>query len=522
VPKNQLDAEMKRVATENKLDPTAPLTLASLDPEKTWLGVVTANDDAKHIARVAFAPNLVSDVQLADASWARSHSIEKAGPNGKAAPALSVGDVARFRVVPPEAAPAKTEVAATEPDSESDAEATAAEAPAPPPPPAATRVALYQSPDVEGAFLSLDVATGEVLALIGGYDYARSQFDRAVQARRQPGSAFKPFVYATALTKGLTASTTLNDAPITYTDPTSGAVWSPQNYDHKYRGIVPMREALARSLNLATVSLLFRVGIRPVINLAHQLGIRSHLAPYPSLALGANAVTLVEMTSAYTVFPAGGHRVEPIFIRRVLDRDGKVLLENLALDRPTDESPPTWESAKQAPQVLADGVPMGPDQVMTPSDAFLVTDLMRAPIENPGGTAAKARVLGRPLAGKTGTTDDLGDCWFIGFSTDIAAGAWVGFDERRNLGKGETGGHAALPIWIDYMRVALADKPVREFPVPEGVSYARVDPSTGKLASDETTNSVLQAYPAGHEPTESPSAGGLSEGEERSLLRMDF
>lgn len=517
VPKSQIEAEVQRVGTENKLDPTAPLTLASLDPNKTWLGVVTASDESKHLAHVAFAPNLVSEAHFSDVAWARSRSIEKGGVKGKA---LSVGDVARFRVVPPEAAPKPD--ASAEPDPESDAEPVAAEEPVAPPPPAASRVTLYQSPDVEGAFLALDVSNGEVLSLVGGYDYARSQFDRAVQARRQPGSAFKPFVYAAALTKGLTATSSLNDAPISYTDPTSGAVWSPQNYDHKYRGTVQMREALARSLNLATVGLLFRVGIRPVINLSHQLGIKSHLAPYPSLALGANAVTLVEITSAYSVFAAGGRRVEPVFIRRVLDRDGKVLIENLALDRPTDEKPPTWESAKEAPQLLADGVPMGPDQVMTPSDAFLVADLLRAPIDHPGGTAAKARALGRPLAGKTGTTDDHGDCWFIGFSTDIAAGAWVGFDEKRNLGKGETGGRAALPIWIDFMREAHLDKPVREFPVPEGVSYARVDPSTGKLASDETTNSVLQAFPAGHEPAEASGGGGLSEGEERSLLRMDF
>jgi penicillin-binding protein 1A len=523
VQRAQLEAEVQRVAVENKLETSANLTLASLDPAKTWLGVVTANDDAKQVARVAFAPNFSVDLHLADVAWARSRNIERASAsNSKVSKALSVGDVARFRVAPPEPTPSKPEAASSEPDPESDAEPTTAEAPAPAPPPAAARITLYQSPDVEGSFLALDVATGEVLALVGGYDYARSQFDRAVQARRQPGSAFKPIVYATALTKGLTAVSTLNDAPISYTDPTSGAVWAPQNYDHKYRGVVSMREALARSLNLATVNLLFRVGIRPVVNLAHQLGIRSHLAPYPSVALGANAVTLVELTSAYSVFAAGGHRVEPIFIRRVLDRDGKVLLENLALDRPSDESPPTWESAKQVPQVLADGVPMGPDQVMTPSDAFLVADLLRAPVDHPGGTAAKARVLGRPLAGKTGTTDDHGDCWFIGFSTDIAAGAWLGFDERRNLGKGETGGRAALPIWIDFMREAHLGKPVRQFPVPEGVSYARVDPSTGKLAGDEAPNSYLQAFPAGHEPTEGPGAGGLSEGEERKLLRMDF
>jgi len=523
VPRAQLEAEVQRVAAENKLDPASSPTLASLDPAKTWLGVVTANDDAKHVAHVAFAPNLGGEVHLADVAWARDRNIERASaPKAKISQALSVGDVARFRVLPPEAEPPKPDTASTEPDTESDAEPTADEPAAPPPPPAATRITLYQNPDVEGAFLALDVANGEVLALVGGYDYARSQFDRAVQARRQAGSAFKPFVYATALTKGLTAATTLNDAPFSYSDPTSGAVWAPQNYDHKYRGPVPMREAIARSLNLATVNLLFRVGIRPIVNLAHQLGIRSHLAPYPSLALGANAVTLVEMTSAYSVFAAGGRRVEPIFIRRVLDRDGTVLVENLALDRPTDESPPTWESAKATPQVLADGVPMGPDQVMSPSDAFLVADLLRAPVEHPGGTAAKARVLGRPLAGKTGTTDDHGDCWFIGFSTDIAAGAWLGFDVRRSLGKGETGSRAALPIWIEFMREAHLDKPVRQFPVPEGVSYARVDPSTGKLAGDDTANSVLQAFPAGQEPAEAPGAGGLSEGEERKLLRMDF
>src|SRR5262249_34532539 len=176
-----------------------------------------------------------------------------------------------------------------------------------------------------------------------------------------------------------------------------------------------------------------------------------------------------------------GHREEPVFIRRVIDRDGKTVLENVALDRPRDEKPPTWESAQQPAQLTADGVALPPDQVLTPTEAFLITDLLRAPIEHPGGTAAKAKKLGRPLAGKPGTTDDLGDCWFIGFSPDIAAGAWLGFDEKRSLGKGETGGHAALPIWIEFMTDALADEPVRDFPIPEGVSYARVDPS-GHLA----------------------------------------
>jgi penicillin-binding protein 1A len=462
-------------------------------------------------------------VHLADVAWARSRNLEREStPRTQISQVFAVGDVARFRVFDPEPEPVAEDPAAG-PDSESDAEPSEpAEAPPEAPKTPARRVTLYQSPEVEGALFALDVDTGHVLALVGGYDYARSQFDRAVQARRQPGSAFKPFVYATALTRGLTALTTIYDQPFSYADPASGQVWSPQNYDHKTRGAIPMREALARSLNLATINLLFRVGIRPVVNLAHNVGIRSHIVPYPSMALGTSPVTLVELTSAYAVFAAGGRRVEPIFVRRVIDRDGRVLLENLALDRPVDEKPPTWESAKQSPNLTADGIPMGPDQVMTPSEAFLVTDLLRAPIDHPGGTARKAQKLGRPLAGKTGTTDDHGDAWFIGFSAEIAAGAWLGFDERKNLGKGETGGRAALPIWIEFMDVAHKDAPVRDFPVPEGVSYARVDPATGKLAGDNTANSYMQAFPAGAEPTERAGGGALSEGEERELLRLDF
>jgi penicillin-binding protein 1A len=516
----EIPAEVQRVAEENHIDPKAPPTLATLDLDKTWLGVVTGLDAKRQVAHVSFAPGLAVQVALADVDWARPRDPNRYFvPRTSIAQVFSVGDVARFRVFVPEAADSDT-TADTEPDSESDVEpgADAGGTPPPMPAPAPRRVTLQQTPEVEGAFVALDVDSGEVLALVGGYDHTRSEFDRAVQARRQPGSAFKPFVYATALTEGLTAVTTLDDAPITYRDPVSGAVWTPQNYDHRFRGPVPLREALARSLNCATVHLLFRVGIRSVVNLAHQIGIHSHLVPYPSMALGTSPVTLTELTAAYAVFPAGGRRVQPIFIRRVLDRDGKVLLENVALDLPTDESPPQWESAKRAPQLLADGVPMGPDQVMSPSEAFLMTDLLRAPIEHPGGTARRAKVLARPLGGKTGTTDDQGDAWFVGFSPGLAAGAWVGFDERRGLGKGETGGHAALPIWMDFMKQALADRPVRDFPVPEGVTYARVDPTTGKLAADGS----LQAFPTNAVPTETSGRGSLSEGQERQLLRMDF
>jgi len=519
VPRADVAAEVERVGTENRLDPAAH-DLGALDPSKPWLGVVTSLDEKNHVAHVALAPHLAADLHLADVAWARARNLTREStPRTEISQVVNVGDVVRLRVFEPEPDKAATD-AAPEPDSEAEAEEAATAAAVPSAPATrARRVTLFQSPEVEGAFFAEDVATGAVLALVGGYDYGRSQFDRAVQARRQPGSAFKPFVYATALTRGLTALTTLYDQPVSYTDPSTGVVWAPQNYDHKMRGPVPMREAIARSLNMATVNLLFRIGIRPVVNLAHAVGIHSHIVPYPSMALGTSPVTLVEITNAYTTFAAGGRRVEPVFIRRVIDRDGRVVLENVALDRPRDEKPPTWESAKQPVQLTANGVALGPDQVLTPSEAFLVTDLMRAPIEHPGGTAAKARKLGRPVAGKTGTTDDHDDCWFIGFSTDIAAGAWVGFDEKRPLGKGETGGRAALPMWIEFMADAHADKPVRDFPIPEGVSYARVDPS-GQLAGEGSNNAYMQAFPAGSEPTERKS--GLSENKERELLRMDF
>lgn len=508
VPRAEIPAELERIAAENRLDPTAPLDLASLELDRSFLGVVTGIDDANKTLHVSFAPQVHVDVMLSEIAWAKKRIQGKA-----TATVLSVGDVARFRVFQPEPEPDEKQKDAAVAESD-------AATPAPGVPP--RRVALYQVPEVEGSFFALDIATGEVLALIGGYDYGRSQFDRAVQARRQPGSAFKPFVYATALTRGLTALTVVQDQPFVKVDPTTGEVWAPQNYDHRTRGPVQIREALARSLNLATLNLMFRIGVRPIINFAHSVGIHSHIVPYPSMALGTSPVTLVELTSAYAVFPAGGRRVEPIFIRRVLDRDGNVLLTNFPLTRPVDSQPPTWESAKTDAKLTADGVPMGPDQVMTPTEAFLVTDLLRAPVEYPGGTAGRARKLGRPLGGKTGTTDDHGDAWFVGFSADIAAGAWLGFDERKSLGRGETGGHTALPIWIDFMQKAHEGMPVREFPVPEGVSYARVDPATGMLAGEGDAAAYMQAFPAGSEPTQRAGAGALSEGDERALMRMDF
>jgi penicillin-binding protein 1A len=498
--------EVRRLGAENQIVLEPGAAERSLERGRAYVGVVSAVDDEAGLARVALAPGVVGVVHLSDVSWARRRDFEhESVPRTRISQVFAPGDVARFELAPPPEEGTSTPEQA-------------------PPAPGELRLALHQIPEAEGALLALDVASGETLALVGGYDYRRSQFDRAVQARRQPGSAFKPFVYAAALQRGFTAVTTVYDTQVTYVDPSTGEVWRPANYDDKFKGAVPMREALARSLNNATIRILFDIGVSPVVRLAKQLGIRSHIAPYPSLALGTSPVTLLELTCAYAVFPAGGQRVTPVFIRRVLDRDGRTLLENVALESPPEDGTQHTESvrgAQEPPSVASPSVIGAREQVLDPAHAFLVTDLLRAPVEHPGGTARKAKVLERPIAGKTGTTNDQGDAWFVGFSADVAAGAWVGFDVRQVLGAKETGGRAALPIWIDFMKSAHLDRPVRDFPVPEGVSYARIDARTGQLAGEGSESSYFQSFLPGSEP-KTKAGDGMSETDSRRLMRMDF
>jgi len=330
-------------------------------------------------------------------------------------------------------------------------------------------------PTVEGALVALDPSTGEVRALVGGYDFDRSEFDRAVQARRQAGSAFKPFLFSAAIDAGLTSSTPLFDEPTVFMDPQSGQPYQPENYYKRYYGLTTLREALEESRNIVSVALLDQVGYRPVIDRARALGITTNLAPYPSMALGAFEVSLLEMTSAYSVFPNRGIRVEPHFIRRVRDRNGKVLEEARAEVR----------------------------EVMKPETAFVTTWLLKGVTEE--GTAAKAKALGRPLAGKTGTTDDYSDAWFIGSSPSLTCGVWIGTDKKETLGDGETGAAAALPVWIAFFEKALAGKPVEDFERPGGVSFVSVDRRTGKRATAETgcdpTSLILESFVTGSEPT---------------------
>jgi penicillin-binding protein 1A len=344
-------------------------------------------------------------------------------------------------------------------------------------------LALEQDPELEGAFAALDPRDGAIKAMIGGYDFERSKFNRAVQARRQPGSAFKPFVYATAFDRGLTPSTMIEDSPITFHFRAGGKVieWSPENYDRKFHGPTTLRRALENSVNVVTVKLIEQVGVDPVVRMAHQMGIESELRREVALALGVSEVTALELVSAYGVVANGGVRAEPFAIRKVTDNQGRILEEHI----------------------------VEPQEVMRPETAYVLTNVMKGVVE--WGTGARARVLKRPLAGKTGTSSEATDVWFVGFTPNLVAGVWIGYDVKRSLGSAETGGRLALPLWITFMQKALADLSPDDFPVPENVVAIPVNHMTGRPVPREEKGAILEYFIKGTEPSpleaRAPSSG---------------
>ncbi|MBI5193853.1 MAG: PBP1A family penicillin-binding protein [Nitrospirae bacterium] len=337
---------------------------------------------------------------------------------------------------------------------------------------------LEQEPLVNGALLSVDPATGYIKAMVGGYDFKKSEFNRAVQSRRQPGSAFKPFVYGAAIEKGFTAATVLDDSPIRFKIPGWDKDWTPENYDGKFYGPVTLRDALAFSRNVVTIKLTEKTGIDNVINFARQMGIKSNLERNLSLALGSSGVSLYELTSAYGVFANQGTRVEPLFIKYITNSNGKIL-------------------ERAVPAV---------EEVLNKQTAYILTNMMQDVIQK--GTARSARSLGKTLAGKTGTTNDFTDAWFVGFAPNLVTGTWVGFDDIRSLGRGEAGARAALPIWISYMRTAIGHIPTMDFSVPEDITYVKIDPYNGLLASPGLTDFAVEVFKKGTEPSAMSSAGG--------------
>ena len=350
--------------------------------------------------------------------------------------------------------------------------------------PEITEFFLEQEPEAQAALLSLEAETGHVKAMIGGRDFRESQFNRAIQARRQPGSAFKPIIYAAAIDKGYTPASVIIDSPVVFKDEDRDFTWKPRNYHEKFFGPTLLRTALEKSRNVVTIKILKDIGIDYVTDYARKLGITSKISRDLSIALGSSGVSLLEIVKAYSVFSNLGYRVEPVFITKITDRYGNVL-EQSKLER---------------------------KKVIDMSTAYIMTDLLEGVVQN--GTGWRVKKLERPVAGKTGTTNNLFDAWFMGYTPRYTTGVWVGFDKERPLGKMETGSRAASPIWLGYMQKALEGKSVRTFNVPEGVVFAKIDAKTGLLPIEESEKVVFECFKEGTVPTEhtpKPDAAGTSD-----------
>ena len=330
--------------------------------------------------------------------------------------------------------------------------------------------ALDQTPDVQAALVSIDPRTGGVKAMVGGYDFRKSQFNRALQAKRNAGSAFKPIIYSAALDKGFSPATVIEDAEVEYPDG-SGGTWKPRNYDNTFRGPVTMREALTYSINIVSVKIMEQIGADYAAEYARKLGFKSPIPANLALALGAASVSPFELTAAYTVFANKGLLTPQYFITRVTDTDGTVLEET---------SPPI------------------PVPVISPETAYVITNLMQSVVAS--GTGHRASVIGRPVAGKTGTTNEAKDAWFVGYIPQLVTGVWVGYDQERSLGAGGSGGQAAAPIWGEFMQKAVAQLPIEDFEAPENVTFVLINPRTGLLAREGTPGAVMECFISGTEP----------------------
>jgi len=343
---------------------------------------------------------------------------------------------------------------------------------------------LEQEPLVQGALLCLDPKTGRVRAMVGGRDFSESQFNRAISSRRQPGSAFKPFIYAAALEKGYTPSTILMDSPVEYSDPDGGTYWAPKNYDKEFMGPITFRNALAHSRNVVTVKILEDIGVGYALKFIKRLGIESPIKRDLSVALGTSGVSMLEMTAGFSVFANGGERVTPIFIKKIVTMKGEVLEENTPYIE-MEEKEEEEETAETLSPVLK-------ERVISPQNAFIMTHLLQGVVQH--GTGQRAKVLGRPIAGKTGTSSDYSDAWFMGYTPSLLTGVWVGFDDKTSLGKNETGSRAALPIWISFMGQALKNTPIETLKPPKGITLIKVNMETGLPSDKDSPETIMEAF----------------------------
>ena len=360
-----------------------------------------------------------------------------------------------------------------------------------------------QVPKVEGALVALDPHTGRILAMSGGWDYHLSEFNRATQAMRQPGSAFKPIVYLCALEAGYTPSSIVRDAPITVSQGPGEPPWRPMNYSNRFYGPTTLRVGLEQSRNVMTVRLASEIGIDKVADCAKRLGVVDNMPHYLSYALGAGETTVLRLTTAYAMMVNGGKRIEPTVVDRVQDRYGRIIFrqdQRGCLDCQAD----AWEG-----QPMPEPIDLR-EAVTDPNSAFQVVSMMQGVIDR--GTGERAKIEGRPLGGKTGTSTDAKDVWFVGFSPDLVVGVFIGYDEPASLGDHAVGGTVAAPIFAAFIREALKDKPAVPFRTPPGVRLMRVDGATGRLAGSSNPRVILEAFKPGTAPEGSGGRPGRGRG----------
>jgi penicillin-binding protein 1A len=390
---------------------------------------------------------------------------------------------------------------------------------------------LGQLPEVEAALVSLDPRSGDIKALVGGYDFARSKYNRITQGRRQPGSSFKPFIYSAALEKGFTVSSLVNDAPIVFEDSELERTWKPQNFSEKFYGPTRLREAMVNSRNLVSIRLLREIGVEYARDYTERFGFdRNEMPANLSMALGSASLTPLSMARAYAVFANGGYLVTPQFIRSISDSNGRVVYETLpsVICEDCEPEPDALEEAEELVEIIEPefrplDITTGKQelevqtngsrnefrklatednyasQAISPQNAYLVRSMMMDVVRR--GTGARAMQLGRhDLAGKTGTTNEQRDAWFSGYNDHLVTSVWVGFDNHDPLGRRDVGGRAALPVWMEFMAIALdgvEDKPPA---MPEGLAQAKIDPTTGMLARLDNSDAIMEIFEAGRLP----------------------
>ena len=348
---------------------------------------------------------------------------------------------------------------------------------------------LHQVPEIEGAIIAMDPHTGRVLAMQGGFSFAESEFNRATQAWRQPGSAFKPFVYSAALDNGYTPSSVVMDAPIEIH--AGNDVWTPQNYGGKFYGPATLRTGIEKSRNVMTVRLAQDMGMPLVVEYAKRFGIYDNLAPYLPMAIGAGETTVMRLVTAYATIADGGKKINATLIDRIQDRFGRTIYQHD--QRKCEGCDATGWTGQPEPTLIDDR-----EQVLDPMTAYQITSMMEGVVKR--GTATVVQKVGKPIAGKTGTTNDEKDAWFVGFSPDLVCGVFIGYDKPRPMGRGQTGGVLAAPIFVEFMKAALEDQPPKEFQVPPGIDLIPIDRRTGLRAQAGDPDVILEAFKPGTAP----------------------